>query len=428
MPMNEQLIEQRFVRAGAGLLLMFVVIMISACTSDKTDGDNRPLATATPFYVAWQRPQVPISQEAPVVRLSGMMQLHQSTVNAVAFSASGTRLATVAADRTLAVWNLANGETLFVRGDVAARWVFFGPDDDTVITVDGSGLTRVWAMNMAPPRELEPIESFAGHPTTAAPIVVQSPDRTLLAYGAENGGVALWNMRERQMVANFQAHREAVGHLTFSPDGLWLATVGTDRSVRVWSVPDGDLVHNLIDADAEEIDVISTRAVFSPESDLLAVATEQGIRVWNLADGSEAYIIYAARHAASSAIVFSGDGNLLVGCGTQPLVGVWNARTGEQYALLPLPGQSRTCANAVFSPDGTLLLTLPSPGQDLYLWNLARIMDDVPADQKQLQRADRHGMGLPPGVQFFDIMWSEDGRFILVLDEQGPVYVLSAVS
>jgi len=400
---------------------------VAGCTPGDNDRQPRITITPSPLHIPWQRPQGPISQQVPVVGLSGILRLHQGTVNDVTFSASGTRMASVAADGAAVVWNLANGEALFVRSNTSGRWVFFGPDDETLITVDQKGLARIWGMNMAPPRELEAMAQFAGHQTTAAPVVAQSPDRSLLAFGAENGGVTLWRIPAVDMVANIQAHREAIGYLGFSPDGSFLVTVSTDRSVRVWSVPGGALVFNLVDSDTEEIDIASSRAVFSPDSRLLAVATERGIRVWEMATGSEVYTILAARHAASSAIAFSPDGQLLIGCGPQPLVGVWNAMTGEQYALLPLPGQSQLCANVTFSPDGTLLLVLPSPGHDLYLWNIANIADDVPAGQKVFKRADRNAMNLPPGTQFFDIAWSDDGRFIMVLDAQGPIYALAAV-
>ena len=100
------------------------------------------------------------------------------------------------------------------------------------------------------------------------------------------------------------------------------------------------------------------------------------------------------------------------------------AASGELLGGLPLPGQ--VCATLAFSPDGLLLLTLPQPGRDLYLWDITHITDDVPAEEKELRRRNRDNMGIFPGARFYDAVWSEDGRFIFALDELGPIYVISA--
>jgi len=332
-------------------------------------------------------------------------------------------MASVGADQTVVVWNLANGESLFVRSDADSRWVFFGPDDESLITVSSKGTAQVWAMDMTPPRELKPLARFLGHEVDAG-LVVQSPDHTLLAFGAVNGGIRLWQVPVVQLVADIQAHEQAVQFLAFSPDGKRLVSISLDRGVRVWSVPDGALVYSLTHPEQQAVDLLPLRAAFSPDSKYLAVADATGIELWDMVTGQQVYFVDSARNNASNALIYSPDGKLLVGCGAQPLVGVWEAATGRSLGLLPLPGQF--CANVAFSPDSTLLLMLPLPGRDLYLWNILHITDDVPADQKMLERADRRTMGLLPGTRFFNIAWSPDGRFIVVLDELGPIYVLTA--
>ena len=416
---------KRFVTLGAeSCVIALLLAVLVGCSSD-SDKVRKPPPTVTPADVAWQRPQTAISQDAPIVRLTGMMRLHQHTVNDVAFSASGTRLASVGADNTTVVWNLANGEALFVLSDSDGRRVFFGPRDETLITVSQNGLARVWSMKMSPPRELQELTHFAGH-DAAVGSVTQSPDLTLLAFGAENGGVRLWRIPEGEEIADIDAHPDVVQFLTFSPDGKLLASISLTRGLRVWSVPDGALVYDLGHEEAEGNPLIPLRAAFSPDSGWLAVANQTGIQLWDMKTGGLVYFVEAAQNAASSRLVYSPNGNLLVGCGAQPLIGVWETISGKQLGLLPLPGQY--CANVAFSPDSTLLLTLPMPGRDLYLWNILHITDDVPPEKKMLDRADRATMGLLPGTRFFDFAWSEDGRFIVVVDELGPIYVLTAAT
>jgi len=405
-----------------GALSIVLLVALAGCSSGSGKA-RKPSATPTPAPVAWQRPSVVISQEMPVVHLTGAMRLHQRTVNDVAFSANRTRMASVGADNNVVVWNLANGESLFVRNDTEARWVFFGPDDESLITVSSGGMAQVWSMDMTPPRELKQLANFAGDEVEAG-IVVQSPDHTLLAFGAIDGGIRLWRVPVVQLVADIQTHQQAVQFLTFSPDGQLLASISVDRGVRVWSVPDGSLVYRLTHPEEEAVERLPLRAAFSPDSKYLAVANDTGVQLWDMATGQAVYFVDSARNNASAALAYSPDGKLLVGCGAQPLISVWEAATGKTLGLLPLPGQF--CANVAFSPDGTLLLTLPQPGRDLYLWNIIHVTDDVPTEQKMLDRADRSTMGLLPGTRFFNTTWSPDGRFVVVLDELGPIYVLTA--
>ncbi len=405
-----------------GCLAALLIVLAASCSSgDDEPKVRKPAGTPTSPPVAWQRPQSAISQETPVIHLTGVLRLHKATVNDVAFSANGTRLASVGADDVTAVWNLANGEPLFVRSGSDGRRVFFGPGDETLITVNRDGLTRLWAMDMHPPRELQELASFSGQ----GGIVVQSPDHTLLAFGDEAGQIGIWRVPDGVPVVTMQAHREPIQYLEFSPDGQLLVSVSVERELRVWSVPSGDLLYDLANPEVENIQALYQRAAFSPDSKRLAAAAEVGVQMWDMESGALLYTISAVRNAASSALVFSPDGNLLVGCGAQPLIGVWAVSSGEPLGLLPLPGQY--CADAMLSPDSTLMITLPVPGTDVYLWNLVNITEDVRPDQKHLDRASRQTMGLLAGTRFFDVAWSGDGRFIVLLDELGPMYVLTAV-
>jgi WD40 repeat protein len=400
-------------------LLLVGLAMLAGCSSENVKDEPSVFASPTPAPVAWRRPQAAISQETfAQVRLTGLMRLHQGTVNGVAFSASGTRLASAGADNTTVIWNLASGESLFEQEGNDGRRVFFGPDDTTLVTVSSSGLARVWQINMRPPRQLQQITSFAGHDSPAG-IVVQSPDRTLLAFGSENGGVRLWHIPEGEVVSDFEAHAELVQNLVFSPDGSMLATSSRDLSVRVWSVPDGDLLYDFSDPAVSPL-----RAVFSPDSAMLAVAHITGVQLWDLNSGEQVYAIETASYAAANALVFSPDGNLLAGCGNNPIIGVWDAASGELLGGLPLPGQ--VCASIAFSPDSKLLVTLPSPGRDVFLWDIVHITDNMPPEEKQLRRRNRDNLGIYPGAQFYDVAWSDDGRFLVLIDELGPLYVLTA--
>ncbi|MBN1679652.1 MAG: hypothetical protein JW966_05125 [Anaerolineae bacterium] len=427
------------------VLILLPVIVLAACSSDDDKTPVKPSMTVTPAPVAWQRAQTAISQDLfSSVRLTGMLRLHNTTVTGVAFSPTGTRLASAGADRTTVIWNLANGESLFVESDTDGKLVFFGPTDDILITVTPKGFTRIWSADIRPPRELEEITSFEGY-GDVAPVVAQSPDRSLLAFGSESGGIKIWRIPDAETVLTIPTPSYDIHYLAFSPDGRMLTAVTAAPSVHVWSIPGGELVFEKVPPDEPEdegevpdegeneppagneetlFDLSPVRARFSPDSSQLAVANITNITLYDLATGDQGIVFATADSAASNELVFSPDGRLLVGCGPHPVIGVWDTTNGDLLGGLPLPGQ--TCANTLFSPDGKLLLTLPSPGHDVFLWDIANITQDVTPEEKELRRRNRQNMGLYPGARFFDTVWSEDGRFIVLVDELGPLYIISA--
>lgn len=399
-------------------LSVILLVVLLGCGSD-TPSDPDANAQATPLYIAWQRPQAPASADTfAQVSLTGILLLHQGTVNGVAFSSNGTRLASAGADNMTVVWNLASGEALSVRSDTDGRRVFFGPEDDTLITVNNNGVVYIWSINLAPPRELEQITSFAGH-DTSAPIVAQSPDRSLLAFGTPDGAIRLWRVPAGEVVTDIQAHSGNIQQIVFSPDNNLMASMSSDAGIKIWSVSDGTLVY-----DINETGDIMLQAAFSPDSQRLATASATTIQVWDLQNGQLLYTITLAENAAAASLKFSPDGTLLAGCGQQPLVGVWDSQNGELMGGIPLPNNQR-CRLVAFSPDSKLLLTLPAPGRDVYLWDIQLITDDVLPEEKQLRRRDRENMGLFPGRLFYSAAWSEDGRFIILVDELGPLHILS---
>jgi WD40 repeat protein len=286
------------------------------------------------------------------------------------------------------------------------------------MTVNRDGLVRIWSLNMSPPRQLEEITSFAGH-DTIAPVVTQSPDRSLLAFGTANGDIRLWRVPAGEVVADIQAHSENVQQMLFSPDNSLLASIGSEPGVRIWSVPGGEMLYDLNNEGA-----MAMQAAFSPDSQRLAVASTAEIQVWDMANGQLLYAISTAEYAVSASLKFSPDGALLAGCGQEALIGIWESQKGDLLGGLPLPNNQR-CSSILFSSDSRLLLTLPTPGRNIYLWDIQHITDPVPPEEKQLRRRDRENMSLSPGRLFYSAAWSDDGRFIILVDELGPLHVLS---
>jgi WD40 repeat protein len=130
-----------------------------------------------------------------------------------------------------------------------------------------------------------------------------------------------------------------------------------DRSVRIWKLPRGELLHQL-----EGSRNVIRAVAFQPKGSLLASAGDEPVvRIWDVAAGA---LVKKLRglHAHATSISFSPDGKFLAGCSFKQAgpkqwqgdVVVWDVDAGEVVRVVESQdnGYYRGVA---FSPDGSLL-------------------------------------------------------------------------
>ncbi|HLU68130.1 MAG TPA: protein kinase, partial [Kofleriaceae bacterium] len=192
---------------------------------------------------------------------------HTAWVLAVAFSPDGRWLASAAADRTVRVWRFPDGEVRSLDAQAPVRHVAFaGPG--RVVAGELSGAVREWDLATGEMRELAPARAGA------VASLVTAPGGDLVAWVDGEGEVQLWSRRAGEHRTLPRGGR-AVEHLLFagggrmllghgagdhalvwdtatgagmtlrsygrvlhdlavSPDGLFIATAESDRTVRLW--------------------------------------------------------------------------------------------------------------------------------------------------------------------------------------------------
>nr|WP_307838639.1 MULTISPECIES: NB-ARC domain-containing protein [unclassified Frankia] len=292
--------------------------------------------------------------------LVAVLQGHEGFVRQCTFSSDGQSVASASADKTVRIWDVATQTSqIIMTGSAkiatAARSCAFSPDGKTIASTDDAGIVSIWDVQSG--RRLRMLDWASG----SAQGCGFSP-RGLLAVGYSSGALRVWNPVTAEIVADLEGHAGGTWNATFSSDGRFLLSCGTDQKVRVratdtWAT----------DASLEGHAGGTWACTFSSDGTRLASGGADGsLRIWDTLTHRRLFTLEKHTDWVSSC-AFSPDGHILASASADGTLQIWDADTGE--AIDTLEGHTDWVRSCAFSPDG---LFLASAGSDwmLRIWDI----------------------------------------------------------
>jgi WD40 repeat protein len=194
-----------------------------------------------------------------------------------------------------------------------------------------------------------------------------SPDGLSLATIVADGSVRLWEWSTGKLRRKLPLEADApqpgdrwLRQVAFSPDGRFLAASRAERRARVWNVVSGQPVKNPLDHDDPVLGL-----GFHPGGMILATSAGKMIRFWSVERGvPEGEPLTLDREALG--VGFSSDGRRLLAWSRDRVL-IWEMPSRK--LLQSLSGLDFAINNAAFSPDGRFALV--NGVQDGQFWDLS---------------------------------------------------------
>ncbi len=245
---------------------------------------------------------------------------HSDQVNAIAFSPNGQLLASGGDDWTFKLWNIrqeqhiATLEHITDRSRSQIKDVAFSPNGQLLATAGQH--VKLWEVSrqneIATLRHDEYVWALAF-----------SPNGRFLAAGDGGGIVKIWDIQERQVIAQLEGDANAVYAVTFLSDGRTLATAGYQGQIKLWAAPNWEHLGTL-----ENRGTVYTLD-FSPDGKALASTGHAAVTLWSVESGEE--ITSLTGHSAwVYGAAFSPNGKTLVSSGDDGTVRLQNIETHLQ--------------------------------------------------------------------------------------------------
>ncbi len=281
--------------------------------------------------------------------LTNTLTGHSLGINSVAISPDGQTVVSGSYDKTINIWNLANGNLIgtLVGHSRGVLSVAISPDGQTLVSGSDDKTINIWNLTKG-----NLIHTLAGHSRHSLGVnsVGISPDGQTVVSGSYDKTLKIWNLANGNLLSSLTGHSSVVLSVAISSDGQTLVSGSDDKTLKIWNLPNGNLIRSRA---VHSYGVLSV--AISPDGQTLVSGSyDNTIKIWNLANGNLIHTL-AGHSGAVYSVGISPDGQTLVSGSVDNTIKIWNLANGN--LIRTLAGHSSSVWSVAISPDGQTLVS-----------------------------------------------------------------------
>lgn len=287
---------------------------------------------------------------------------HSSVVCCVRFSKDGKFIAT-GCNKTTQVFNVETGE-------LVAKLIDDNNSTDAAAKVNGE-TKNGGAATPATGEVGEPAAATAAAASDNGDLYIRSvcfsPDGKLLATGAEDKLIRIWDLTTKRIIKILRGHEQDIYSLDFFPDGNRLVSGSGDRTVRIW-----DLRSSQCSLTLSIEDGVTTVAV-SPDGNLIAAGSlDRTVRVWDSTTGFLVERLDSGNENGNGhedsvySVAFSINGKQIASGSLDRTVKLWNLE-GKQEPQTIATGKKSSCEVTYIGHKDFVLSVCSTPKNEYIL-------------------------------------------------------------
>ena len=150
-----------------------------------------------------------------------------------------------------------------------------------------------------------------------------------------------------RLVMTLKGHEDSVNSLSYSEDGLFIASGSEDGTVRVWDTRSGEATLDPLRSGNGKV----TAVVFAPSGKSVVSGTETGtVCIWNILAGQSTMQQLFGHSESVVSVAVSSDSRIIASASCDRTVRVWRIGTGQ--LLTVLTGHDDPSKGVAVSPNG----------------------------------------------------------------------------
>ncbi|KAJ1511722.1 Transducin (beta)-like 3 [Coelomomyces lativittatus] len=259
---------------------------------------------------------------------------------------------------------LFNTETLdctIIPGHADVVFCLDSNKDGTLLATGSKDKTaRVWSISCTHEErpKVECVCALSGHSEAVGAVVFINLPTPRLLTGSQDRTIKCWDLdplikkklsHEPYATYSFKAHDKDINAISVSPHGQWFASASQDKTVKIWSVANGELI-GVCQGHKRGV----WKCDFAPLEQILATCSgDKTIKLWNLKDFS-CIRTFEGHSSSIVSVRFISYGSQLLSTDADGLLKLWTIKA-NQCTLTLDAHEDRIWALLVSADESTMV-------------------------------------------------------------------------